>query len=104
MKAWVVSDQYDEYATVVFAETRNKAKYLAMSTDTCEDMEYIHIYPYRFKDADSLYSGQTELDWNDPKSRRFLCEHGWGCVEPEGKECAKCNCTDVCNRFIENIE
>ena len=42
MKAWIVSDLYDEYSTVVFAETRNKAKVAALSTDVAEeDNDYV---------------------------------------------------------------
>lgn len=81
MKAWIVTDEYDEYSTVVFAETQNKAKTIAQATDCCEDMDYINIKPRRFKEADARYCGKSEIEWNDPADRRFLVEHGWACVE-----------------------
>lgn len=33
MKAWMVEDVNEELGTVVFAKTRNKAKYLAVQYD-----------------------------------------------------------------------
>lgn len=33
MKAWIVTNEYDEYSTVVFAETRNKARLEARATE-----------------------------------------------------------------------
>lgn len=90
MKAWVVRDEYEEYATVVFAETRNKARLEAMRTDTCEDMEYLQIKPRRFREADSQYRGLREMDWQDSFDRKFLVGYGWSCVEPDYEKCASC--------------
>ena len=99
IKAWQVSDEYDEYSTVVFAETRNKAKMVALNTDCCEDMDYIKISPRRFKDADKMYKGRNEMDWSDSEDRRFLCEHGWSCVEMDIEDCHDCPCNDVCVKY-----
>lgn len=99
IKAWQVSDECDEYSTVVFAETRNKAKMVALTTDCCEYMDYIRINPQRFKEADIMYKGHNEMDWSDPEDRRFLCEHGWSCVEMIIEDCQDCPCNDVCDKY-----
>lgn len=103
MKAWIVSDLYDEYSTVVFAETRNKAKVAALSTDVCEDMSYIEIRPIRFKEADDMYEGRYELDWREPKARRFLVDHGWSCVEFEPDMCEDCPANDICEKYKDYL-
>ena len=99
MKAWYVSDEYEEYATVVFAETRAKARVKAMATDCCEDMNYISIKPIRFKEADSQYRGLDEMQWDDAFDRKFLVEHGWSCVEPDYDVCEECFAADVCEKY-----
>ena len=99
MKAWIVSDEYDEYSTVVFAETRNFARCEAMRTDCCGDMVYLAIKPRRFKEADSMYRGKFEVDWYDPDDRKFLVRYGWSCVEPDYSECPECPAHDICDRY-----
>ncbi len=37
MKAWIVNAKYETASAVVFAETRGKAKALALCTSSCED-------------------------------------------------------------------
>lgn len=105
MKAWKVRDKYDEYSFVVFAETRNKAKYEALLTDYCEDMDYIEIRAKRYKEADTMYRGKGEMDWFDPDDRRFLVEHGWVCELCEYTlfiDCTKCSARDICELCTEN--
>lgn len=104
MKAWEVRDEYDEYATVVFAETRNKARMEAMRTDTCEYMEYLQIKPRRFKEADSQYRGLREMDWQDSFDRKFLVGYGWSCVEPDYEKCAYCYASDICDKYQDYIK
>lgn len=104
MKAWVVRDEYEEYATVVFAETRNKARLEAMRTDTCEDMEYLQIKPRRFREADSQYRGLREMDWEDFFDRKFLVGYGWSCAEPDYEECASCSASDICDKYQDYIK
>lgn len=99
MKAWVVTDEFYEYSTVVFAETRSKARMIAQSTDCCEDMDYINISPRRFKEADTRYRGKNEMDWFDPDDRKFLVENGWSCVEPEFGDCPNCPAADLCDKY-----
>lgn len=102
MKAWIVTDEYEEYSTVVFAETRNKARLEAQATDCCEYMQYIDIRPIRFKEADTMYCGKREMEWDDADDRRFLVEHGWSCVEPEYDECTECPASDICEKYLED--
>lgn len=99
MKAWIVRDEYDEYSTVVFAETRNQARMEAQATDCCGDMAYLDIHPLRFKEADSMYRGKREMDWDDPEDRRFLVLYGWCCVYLEDGECKECCAADICDKY-----
>lgn len=104
MKAWIVRDEYDEYSTVVFAETRSEARLAAMATDCCGDMDYIAIRPVRFPEADSMYRGGSELEWDDPEARVFLVEHGWSCVEKDYSECAECAAAEICEDYLEYLK
>jgi len=101
MKAWIVNDADNYYATVVFAETRNKAKVEALVTDCCEDMEYKDIRPRRFKEADCRYRGKRELDWDDDSDRLFLIQHGWGCEDPDECLCISCVGRTECEKYKE---
>ena len=47
MKAWQVVSQYDDYAAIVFAETRGQAKNFALSLDCFEDNSFIELKAYR---------------------------------------------------------
>lgn len=99
MKAWIVTDEYDEYSTVVFAETRNIARLEALATDCCEGMAYLNIHPRRFEEADSMYRGRREMEWDDPEDRKFLVGYGWSCVEIDYSECPKCPASDLCDKY-----
>ena len=96
MKAWIVDNRDGDSSTVVFAETRGKARAAARWTDVCEDMEFIEIRPRRFPEADKMYRGKREMDWDDLNNRRFLCEHGWCCLGFAYEECSECPTADVC--------
>lgn len=105
MKAWVVTDAYEECSTVVFAETRNKARLAALNTDTCEDMCYLEIKPIRFKKADCMYAGRNEMDWHYVNDRRFLAEHGWLCTyRIIYSDCKTCSCRDICDGAKMDLE
>ena len=43
MKAWIVNPKYESGFAVVFAETRGKAKALALCTSSCEDANFCDI-------------------------------------------------------------
>ena len=102
MKAWVVSDKdsYEGGSTVVFAETRGKAKLKAQRTNACEDAEFTRIECRRMPDADKLYKGQDELDWFDPEARIFLVrDHSWRCIDGRDSYCDGCPAKQYCGEW-----
>lgn len=104
MKAWIVSDEYDEYSTVVFAETRNQARLEALRTECCNDMDYLSVRPMRFKEADSMYRGRREMDWCDIDDRKFLARYGWSCLEPDYSVCPECPASTLCNKYSDYVQ
>ena len=93
-KAWV---DYGEGSTVVFAETRNQAKVIALSCDCCEVAKYTDIRVHRMNELDRLYKGKSEMDWYDGETRLLLVrDFGWSCIEPSW-ECDSCNCKKYCS-------
>ena len=107
MKAYLVYDKerIERYSTVVFAENRNQARYIALSTDTCEDAPYTDIVATRLPVADSQYNGRKEMDWCDPNDRLFLVKNcDVSCVDPEFDECLKCSAKDYCETYDDFLE
>lgn len=100
MKAWVVKPRSEGYSTIVFAETRGKAKAIAMQTFVCDGCEFTKIACYRLKKADKYYRGRDEIDWSDPKDRVILVEQfGCVCEEIEESECEMCSASDICEAW-----
>jgi hypothetical protein len=102
MKAWLVRNEIDCCATVVFAETRGKARALALHTDTCEDLNFIEIVVNRLPKADKYYKkGKIELDWLNPKDRIiFVKELGFICLEyVEPFMCESCSAKQYCDKY-----
>lgn len=106
MKAWRVNAKDGDYCTVVFAETRSKAKVAAMATDACEDAAYTEIECRRYPEADAAYRGVSEMEWDDDRDRTFLVkECGWSCApEFAGDYCDTCPATEWCEVFKEQRE
>ena len=103
MKAWYVYDKTnpDMWMTVVFAETRNKARYLAQSTDACEYADYVDIIANRSPELDQYYCGLPEIDWHDPEMRVILVhDHGWACLDTS-QECLTCQAIKWCRHFSD---
>ena len=82
MKAWLVRDKDEFCATVVFAETRGKARALAMHTEVCEDVDFIDIEVRRKPQMDKYYKEgkidkifTTNLIYQTPEllSREWYC-------------------------------
>lgn len=97
IKAWkVFDDNFSDCSSVVFAETRNKAKSIALHCDSFEDSEYIDIRAYRFTAADVLYRGNDEIDWDNDDDRLFLVKHGWSCYDTSW-ECENCCARKYCH-------
>lgn len=96
LKAYKVWLDDGEGSTVVFAETRNKAKVIALSCDCCEDAQYIDICVCRAKKLDKLYKGKAEIDWWDEETRLILVrDFGWSCFDPSW-ECDECPAKQYC--------
>lgn len=108
MKAWLVREKDEFAATVVFAETRSKAKTLALSTDACEDVDYIRIEATRLKEADKYYKeGKKELDWENPADRMVLVkECGFTCDYDafNAGDCANCSAKDYCDQYQDWLQ
>lgn len=104
MKAWKIDNPYENDATVVFAETRGKAKVIAQRTDTCEDVDFTKIIIHRFKEADSQYRGYSEMDWYDHDDKMFLLSHGWYCSDDiEYDDCKNCEDKEQCSRWKDIV-
>ena len=108
MKAWKVSYKNECYSTVVFAETRGKARSIAMRTECCEDVPFCDIDVCRMPQADKCYkAGKTEMDWFDPEDRLVLVRDcGYSCdpdcFDPE--YCASCSAKDFCGEYEQWME
>ena len=108
MKAWRVSSKYGEFSTVVFAETRGKAKSLALATDACEDADFCEIEVRREKDLDKYYrDGKNEMHWDNPMDRIALVkECGFHCHPDyfEFEECSACSAKEHCDYYHDYLE
>lgn len=103
MKAYRVEERngvYD-FATVVFAETRNKAKRIAMSTDCLDGVEYIDISATRIPTLDRFYRGKDEMDWYNDKDKIAMVRYGnFTCsYEFETENCETCSAKQWCKRY-----
>ena len=95
-KAYHAREKDGEYATIVFAENATQAKLIAKMCDCCEDAQYIDIRVRRFPEADILYKGLPEIDWDDPDTRVALVrDFGWSCYDPSW-ECDTCAAKPYC--------
>lgn len=104
MKAWSVTDDEEYmYATIVFAETRGKAKVIAQGTDACADVDFTHIRAIRVPQLDSYYRGLSEMDWyndNDMiamvRYANMMCSYE---VDIEKEDCLSCPAHEWCDRY-----
>ena len=95
MKAWIVRVPDEWCSTVVFAETRGKARSIAMHTDTCEDCKFIDIEVRRIPHMDKYYRGLNEI--------ALVKECGFRCsYEMLGYiDCSDCPAKQYCNAYVE---
>lgn len=108
MKAWLVREKGEYCATVVFAETRGKAKVLASQTEACDGVNFLDIEVRRMKEADKYYQdGKTELDWFNDSDRialvkecGFTCD--WDAIEME--ECVDCAAKGYCDQYKDLMQ
>ena len=61
MKAWIVRAKNEFCATVVFAETRGKAKSAALYTYCCKDANFCDIQVSRVPQMDKYYISAKEF-------------------------------------------
>lgn len=106
MKAWIVKAKDEFCATVVFAETRGKARSIAMCTDACEDVAFCDIEVHRMPQVDKYYKeGKTEMDWYDDNDRVALVkECNFYCEDIEESICESCSAKEYCDNYIDYIE
>ena len=100
MKAYAVRTDYSEGSGIVFAESHNQAKVLALCTDACEDAQYIDIRAKRIPELDGMENCEPKDNpWLNEDVRMILVkEYGWGCVEPGVYEdCNKCCAKQYCH-------
>lgn len=104
MKAWRVKDVRDGfYSTVVFAETRGKAKSEAMRTDCCEDSEWTDIRVTRVPELDAEYRGHDEMEWDDDQDRHALIRAGWRCEYIDPDYCETCVGREDCEAYKDYL-
>lgn len=106
MKAWLVRIKDEFCSTIVFAETRGKAKNIGQYTDACQDADYCDIEAHRLPQADKYYKeGKTEMDWFNPQDRRVLVEEfNFRCEYVELDLCEKCPAQEYCRTYEEYID
>lgn len=103
MKAFIAWDkeEIESISTIIFAENAREAKKVAMTTDACENAEFIDIRVKRLKEADPLYKGKSEIDWYDEETRLVLVrDFGWKCFDPSW-ECENCVAKNYCRWWEE---
>jgi hypothetical protein len=107
MKAWLVYTEDEPYSEIVFAETRGKARQLALSTDAFCDAEFIEIKVHRIKSADEYYEeGKWHLDWENPQDRIILVkEYSWYCADDyfDFVDCKTCPANKYCEKYKDFI-
>lgn len=73
MKAWLVRENSTEGCEVVFAETRGKAKAIALQTDTFSECDFCDLEVCRVAKIDKYYTnGKRRMDWDNQQDRLVL--------------------------------
>lgn len=107
MKAWLVREKDEFVATIVFAETRGKAKARAMSTAACEDVDFCDIEVRRQPQLDKYYKdGKAEMDWYDNADRIALVKEAGFCCEDDNTtdSCECCPAREYCDAYNDKME
>lgn len=108
MKAWLVREKDEFCATVVFAETRGKARALALHTEACEDADWLDIDVYRRPNLDKYYvDGKREMNWFNKNDRIALVRDGGFVCDPdywEFEDCEVCSASDYCDKYQDRIK
>ena len=104
MKAWIVREYDVEACEVVFAETRGKAKTIALDVGTFDDADFCALEGHRVPEIDKYYTdGKRYMNWGNQKDRLALVkECGFSCVDDcFGEFCEDCLSKDYCDRYDE---
>ena len=110
MKAYIVRDYLESiYSTVVFAESRGQARKLALSTDTCEYLEFTRIQAVRIPQLDKYYRGKSEMDWYNKEDRiAMVSEAGFSCGslfdEMVLGNCTICCASEYCEAYQDYLK
>ena len=83
MKAWLIRENDTESCEVIFAETRGKAKSMALTTDTFSECDFCDLETRRVCNIDKYYTnGKRCMDWNNQQDRLALVkECGFSCSD-----------------------
>ena len=108
MKAWRVFDKRNVSGVeVVFAETRGKAKSLALCTECCDGADFTDIEVHREPTVDKYYKkGKWHMEWENPKDRIVLVkECGFVCDYEhfEWEDCKSCSASKYCDRYQDHL-
>ena len=105
MKAWICRLLPDrDCATVVFAETRGKAKVIAMNSDSLgDDVEFLEVEAQRIKELDQYYRGCDEMDFFFDDDRVAMVKlGGFYCGDYiMCDDCEKCPAKNDCSQYQE---
>lgn len=107
MKAWQVEEVYEGCAVIVFAETRNKAKYLAVQyNDALQEYGYAGVRAVRMPQLDRYASDKPYvMDFEIDGDRLIIVrDAGFSCIEPEYDDCEKCVAKDYCDVYESYLE
>lgn len=106
MKAWKAWTNWEpSYCTVVFAETRGKAKARAQHTDCLEDAEWTEIHVSRLPELDKEYRGHTQMDWYDQQDRLALIrDAGMRCEYIDMDDCEECAGREFCEAYADYLK
>ena len=108
MKVWICRLLPDrDCATVVFAETRGKAKVVAMKSDSLgDDAEFLDVEVQRIKELDQYYRGRDEMDWFFADDRVAMVKFGGFSCDPDvmWEDCEKCPAKNDCSLYQKNID
>lgn len=105
-KAYRVSSKWRDDVTVVFAESRGKAKAIAMSTECFDGIDFVSIEVHRLPHMDKYYKpGKTEMEWYDSEDRIALVKDaGFHCEYIELTECEQCPAREYCDEWEAYME
>ena len=107
MKAWLVNVKGEFCSEVVFAETKGKARTLALSTDSCEDAHFLDVEVRRMPHLDKHYKeGKWHFDWDNPEDRTILVKEANFICSDEALdytecECYECPAKEYCSKYAE---